>query len=55
VLSAELIDKATGRVINTSDEHRETSVLDLEVREDGGLRLFCGGASTTRLGGGALL
>jgi hypothetical protein len=36
-----------GRVINTSDEHRETSVLDLEVREDGGLRLFCGGASTT--------
>jgi hypothetical protein len=36
-----------GRVINTSDEHREASVLDLEVREDGGLRLFCGGASTT--------
>jgi hypothetical protein len=36
-----------GRVINTSDERRETSVLDLEVREDGGLRLFCGGASTT--------
>lgn len=36
-----------GRVINTSDEHRETSILDLEVREDGGLRLFCGGASTT--------
>jgi hypothetical protein len=36
-----------GRIINTSDERRETSVLDLEVREDGGLRLFCGGASTT--------
>jgi hypothetical protein len=36
-----------GRVIDTSDEHRETGVIDLEVREDGGLRLFCGGASTT--------
>jgi hypothetical protein len=36
-----------GRVIDTSDEHRETGVVDLEVREDGGLRLFCGGASTT--------
>ena len=31
----------------TSDERRATSVLDLEVRADGGLRLFCGGASTT--------
>jgi hypothetical protein len=36
-----------GRVIHTSDERWETRVLDLEVREDGGLRLFCGGASTT--------
>jgi hypothetical protein len=34
-----------GRDVDQSDERRETSVLDLEVREDGGLRLFCGGAS----------
>jgi hypothetical protein len=34
-----------GRVVDQSNEHRETSLLDLEVREDGGLRLFCGGAS----------
>jgi hypothetical protein len=36
-----------GRVVDQSDEYRETSLLDLEVREDGGLRLFCGGASQT--------
>lgn len=36
-----------GRIIETGDERWETRILDLEVREDGGLRLFCGGASTT--------
>lgn len=34
-----------GRVVDDSDEYRETGLLDLEVREDGGLRLVCGGAS----------
>lgn len=34
-----------GRVVDQSNEYRETSLLDLEVREDGGLRLVCGGAS----------
>jgi Schlafen, AlbA_2 len=36
-----------GPVVDQSIEHRETRLLDLEVREDGGLRLFCGGASRT--------
>jgi hypothetical protein len=34
-----------GRVVDQSDQYRETGLLDLEVREDGGLRLVCGGAS----------
>jgi len=36
-----------GRVVDQRNEHWEISLLDLEVREDGGLRLFCGGASHT--------
>jgi Putative DNA-binding domain len=36
-----------GRIVDQRNEHRETSLLDVEVREDGGLRLFCGGASRT--------
>jgi hypothetical protein len=36
-----------GRVVDQRNEHWEEILLDLEVREDGGLRLFCGGASQT--------
>jgi Schlafen, AlbA_2 len=36
-----------GGVVDDSDEYREPGLLDLEVREDGGLRLVCGGASRT--------
>jgi hypothetical protein len=34
-----------GRVVDQSDQYREPGLLDLEVREDGGLRMVCGGAS----------
>jgi hypothetical protein len=36
-----------GRIVDQRNEHWEISLLDLEVREDAGLRLFCGGASHT--------
>jgi hypothetical protein len=37
-----------GRIVDQTNERAEEVLLEVEVREDGGLRLFCGRASTSR-------